>query len=126
MDSKGNILTLIRNGTDQYFVPGNGKVVYGDYKHVGFTGLWPLQDGAAGAFVGECHRCYGDEVILLSGLYRTKSNSPACGVSAGTSLTRLYIMTRYGPPCRNMDVDVYRPTEDHIKYMQIPEKHIIR
>jgi hypothetical protein len=124
MDARGNILTLIRNGTDPYFVPGNGKVVYGDFKHVGFTGLWPVEDGGAAAFVGECHRCYGDEVILLSGMARTKNNSPDCGVSGGTQLTRLYIMTRYGPPCRNMDIDVYRPSPDHIKYMQIPEKHI--
>jgi len=125
MDTKGNLLTLIRNGTDLYLVPGNGKTVYGDFKHVGFSAIWPPGQGGVAGFSGECHKCHGDEVLLLSGLSREKVMSPGCGQSDGTRLTKLYVMTRYGPPCRELDMDVYRPTEAHIRQMRIPAKHII-
>jgi hypothetical protein len=126
MDSKGNLLTLIRNGSDTFFVPGNGKTMVNDFKHIGFSGLWPASEsGGAAGFAGECHRCSGNEVILLSGLARNKNQSPDCGLSAGTSLTRLYVLTRFGPPCRNLAAKVYRPSPEHIKYMQIDPKNII-
>lgn len=108
MDSKGNLLTLIRNGSDPYFVAGNGKTQFNDYKHIGFTGIWPPGEGAGG-FTGECHNCYGNEVILLSGLARNKANAPGCGESAGTQFTPLYVLTRSGPPCRGLELDVYNP-----------------
>jgi len=125
VDHKGNLLTLLRNGTDLYLVPGNGKTVVGDYKHFGFTGIWPPGQGGVAGFSGECHSCFGDEVILLSGLSRDKILSPGCGQTDGTRLTKLYVLTRYGPPCRDLDMDVYRPTAAHIKQMRIPAKHII-
>jgi len=125
MDHKGNLLTLLRNGTDLYLVPGNGKTVYGDYRHVGFSAIWPPGQGGVAGFSGECHKCYGDEVLLMSGLARDKVLSPGCGQSDGTRLTRLYVLTRFGPPCRDLDMDVYRPSEAHIKAMRIPAKHII-
>jgi hypothetical protein len=119
MDSKGNLATLLRNGSDPYFVPGNGKTVYGDYKHIGFSGVWPSGLGVAG-FSGECHKCSGTEVILLSGLSRNKENSPGCGLSAGTELTKLYILTRSGPPCRGLELDVSKNTKpDHLKIMGV-------
>lgn len=108
VDSKGNLLTLIRNGTDPFFVAGNGKTMIDDYRHIGFTGIWPTGNGVGG-FTGECHNCYGDEVILLSGLSRNKAEAPGCGESAGTHLIRLYVLTRSGPPCRGMELDVYNP-----------------
>jgi hypothetical protein len=126
MDSKGNLLILIRNGTDTYFVPGNGKVQYGDYKHVGFTGIWPSGMGGVAGFTGECHSCFGDEVILLSGLSRNKREAPGCGESGGTHLTNLYVLTRYGPPCRDVNEAVYRPSPAHIKYMGIKPEKIMR
>jgi len=57
VDQRGNILALIRNGTDPYFVTGSGKTVRNDYKHVGFTGHWPAGARfAVAGFSGECHR----------------------------------------------------------------------
>jgi len=108
MDSKGNLLSLLRNGTDLYFVPGNGKTMYGDYRHIGFTGVWPNELGTAG-FAGECHKCLGNEVIIMSGLSRRKSMAPGCGSSAGTQLTKLYVLTRSGPPCRGQDLPIANP-----------------
>lgn len=130
MDSKGNLLTLIRNGTDPYFVAGNGKTVFGDFKHVGFTGIWPpglgFSLGGVGGFTGECHSCFGNEVILMSGLSRNKAEAPGCGESAGTHLTPLYVLTRYGPPCRDVNTTVYRPKAEHIKYFGIRPDKIMR
>jgi len=118
MDAKGNLITLLRNGSDQFFVPGNGKSVFGDYKHIGFTGVWPTGDGVGG-FTGECHSCYGDEVIFLSGLSRNKAEADDCGSSAGTHLTRLYVMTRSGPPCRGQELLVYNPNAKLMKKMGV-------
>jgi len=121
VDYKGNMLTLLRNGTDQYFVPGTGKTVFGDYRHVGFSGLWPTGLGAAG-FSGECHKCYGTEVILMSGLFRNKAVAPGCGQTDGTKLTRLYVLTRSGPPCRGMELEVVNASPEHLKKMGVRAK----
>lgn len=112
------MLTLLRNGTDLYFVPGNGKTQYGDFKHIGFTGIWPAGLGAA-AFSGECHKCFGTEVILMSGLSRNKAQAPACGDTDGTKLTKLYVLTRSGPPCRGMELDVVNAHPDHLAKMGV-------
>jgi hypothetical protein len=121
VDARGNLLTLIRNGTDLFFVSGTGKTVVNDYKHIGFTGVWP-QGGAVGGFVGECHRCLGVEVIQLSGLYRNKYQSTECGTSSGTQLTKLYTMTRSGPPCRGETLEVYGAKPGHLEKMGIKAK----
>jgi hypothetical protein len=126
VDSKGNLLTLIRNGTDLFFVTGSGKTVYNDYKHVGFGGIWPAgSEFGVGAFTGECHRCFGNEILLMSGLARNKAHSTECGTSAGTRLTQLYAFTRFGPPCRNPPGKVYRPSPEHIKLMDIRPENIV-
>jgi len=126
MDSRGNLLALLRNGTDSFFVTGNGKTVINDYKHVGFTAHWPAgSDFGVGAFSGECHRCFGNEILLISGLARNKANSVQCGTSAGTRLTNLYAFTRFGPPCRNPPGKVFKPSEEHIKYMDIRPENIV-
>jgi len=125
VNSKGDILALIRNGTDPFFVTGNGKTVYNDYKHVGFTGLWPAGSNfGVGGFTGECHRCHGNEIILTSGLARNKGHSTECGTSAGTRLTNHYAFTRFGPPCRNLDAKVYMPSAEHIKRFAIRPENI--
>jgi len=126
MDSRGNLLALLRNGTDSFFVTGTGKTVINDYKHVGFTAHWPAGSAfGVGAFSGECHRCFGNEILLISGLARNKANSLQCGTSAGTRLTNLYAFTRFGPPCRNPPGKVFKPSEEHIKYMDIQPQNII-
>jgi len=126
MDFKGNLLGLLRNGTDSFFVTGNGKTVYADYKHVGFTAIWPTGSMfGTGAFAGECHRCFGNEIILMSGLSRNKANAPGCGQSAGTRLTNLYAFTRYGPPCRTPGEKVYRPSAEHIRIFDIKPENIM-
>jgi len=103
MDNKGNLFIIIRNGTDFVFVPGTGKTVYDDYRHVGFTAQWP--NTGVGGFAGECHNCFGTEVLLMSGLSRNKFSHDVCGESGGTQLTNIYVFTRIGPQCLGMEVD---------------------
>jgi hypothetical protein len=121
VDTKGNMQILIRNGTDPFFVTGNGKTVYNDYKHLGFTGVWPV-GGSAGGFTGECHRCLGVEVLQLSGLHRNKINRPECGISGGTHLTNYYVMTRNGPPCRGQTLEVYDTKPGQLERMGVKAK----
>jgi hypothetical protein len=84
--------------------------------------MYPDGQGTA-AFVGECHKCMGVEVILLSGLKRNKQNAQQCGVSAGTNLTKLYVMTRSGPPCRGMELDIANPNPAMLAKMGIRAKN---
>jgi len=112
VDMRGNLFIIIRNGTDLYFVAGRGKTVYNDYRHVGFTAHWP-NTGIAG-FSGECHSCFGNEVLLFSGLSRNKFENDVCGESAGTHLTNLYVFTRSGPACIGMEVDEVRTNDPSI------------
>jgi len=112
VDTKGNVFVIIRNGTDLYFVAGRGKTVYNDYRHVGFTAHWP--NTGIGGFSGECHSCFGNEVLLFSGLARNKHDSEICGASVGTQLTNLYVFTRSGPACIGMEVDEVRANDPSI------------
>jgi hypothetical protein len=112
VDAKGNMFVLIQNGTDIYFVLGRGKTVIGNYAHVGFTAHWP-QTGV-GAFAGECHNCFGTEVLLMSGLSRNKHAHDVCGESSGTQLTPLYVFTRVGLQCVGMEVDEVRTNQPWI------------
>jgi hypothetical protein len=112
MDTKGNIFLIIRNATDLFFVVGRGKTQYGDYKHIGFTAHWP--NTGVGGFAGECHSCYGTEVILMAGLYRNKHAHDICGESYGTGLTPLFVFVRSGPICLGMEVDEIRTNEPWI------------
>jgi hypothetical protein len=112
VDTKGNLAVIIRNGTELYFVTGRGKTVYEDYKHIGFTAHWP--NTGVGAFAGECHSCFGNEVLLMSGLSRNKHSHDVCGESSGTQLTPLYVFTRAGPACIGMEVDEVRTNNPSI------------
>jgi len=123
VDEKGNLYVLIRNGTDLFFVPGNGKTVINDYKHIGFGGIWPSPVRGVGGFAGECHRCNGNEVMLISGTARHKSRSPACGTGSEPQQTNQYVFTRFGPPCT--ELKVYRPSKEHIKIFGITPDRIM-
>jgi len=112
IDAKGNVFTIIRNGTDMFFVVGQGKTVANDYKHLGFTAHWP-QTGVGG-FSGECHSCYGTELLLMSGLYRNKHSHDVCGESGGTHVTNLLVFVRSGPICVGMEVDEVRTRQPWI------------
>jgi len=56
---------------------------------------------------GECHNCYGEEVILMSGQSRNKADAPGCGESAGTQGSPRFVLTRRGPSCYGLELDVY-------------------
>lgn len=124
VDPRGNIFTIIRNSTDMFWVVGRGKTVSNDHRHVGFTAHWP-QTGVGG-FAGECHSCYGTEVILISGLYRNKHNHEVCGESLGTGLTTLFVFVRSGPVCLGMEVDEVRTNQPWIvERMGVKAKKIV-
>jgi hypothetical protein len=72
IDRLNNGLTygMIKNGTDTYFVEMYGRTDDREAQ-VGLTGVWParLKFGVA-SFVGECHRCFGNEVLIINAVAR--------------------------------------------------------
>jgi hypothetical protein len=58
---------------------------------VGFNGIWPAGLGVS-SFIGECHRCFGEEQLLVNVISRTKG-SP-CGTIGPTQYTSQYLFTR--------------------------------
>lgn len=95
----------MRNGTDPFLVEIQGLTMANDFGHLGFGAMYPLNLAVAG-YVGECHRCFGVDV-LVTGMSRNRHNSTECGVSAGTSITNVYIFTRAGPVCGTEDTEVF-------------------
>jgi len=51
---------------------------------------------------GECHKCYGTEVIITSGVWRSSADSVACGdggtPNAQAEFTFFRAATRSAPP----------------------------
>jgi len=109
----GDLLTLMRNGTDLYYQIGTGKTDQGDRSHVGFTQQNPgiVGDVEVIGLTGECHKCLGTEVIIMSSVSRSKARGPECGVSDGIrgADQEQYVLTRTGPACRGLALDVHNP-----------------
>jgi hypothetical protein len=101
---------------------------YYDYKHIGFTAIWPPSyTYTIVGFTGECHNCYGKEVILMSAESRSKDKSTRCGKSAETQSINSYSFTRSGPSCYGLTLNskVYRPSEEHIRVFGIQQESIV-
>jgi len=61
----GNLHAVLRNGTDVFWIDLVGAFDTQDRSHASWTGIWPQNRYVAG-FIGECHRCHGEEPRLLS------------------------------------------------------------
>jgi hypothetical protein len=81
---------LLKNGTDTYWVDLVGRAQINKYDQVGFNGIW--SNGVVSSFVGECHRCYGKDYLLVNAVSRTKGTE--CGMSGQVSYTVQYDFER--------------------------------
>jgi len=117
----GEMLSLIRNDTEMFFAAGTGMTSLDDYRHLGFTHHYPSFVGEVVGWSGECQKCFGTEVIIMSSISRNKRRSPECGVSDGIRGVdhHPYVMTRMGPSCRGMELDVYDPNPLFLSKMGI-------
>jgi len=102
-----SVQAIFRNGTDPFFVWGNGNVDYPSYKHFGFSAIWPLERGVTG-YAGECHKCEGTEVLMMSAVTHNINLAPGCGEAANPTLTTMYKFYRSWPPCMGLTLNVPR------------------
>lgn len=102
LESSGLLTGLLRNHTDTYWVDIVGRAQSNRFDQVGFNGIWPYNIGVS-SFIGECHRCFGEEQLLVNVISRSEG-SP-CGVSGETRYTTQYLFTRSNAiVCPNLPV----------------------
>lgn len=91
LESYGLLTGLLRNHTDTYWVDIVGRAQSTRFDQVGFNGIWPFEIGVS-SFIGECHRCFGEEQLLVNVISRSEGNT--CGVAGPTQYTSQYLFTR--------------------------------
>jgi len=55
-----------------------GRTRTSDFAYLGLTSIWPYEVGVTG-MAAECHKCYGVEVMLTVGNWRSSTDSTQCG-----------------------------------------------
>jgi hypothetical protein len=88
---RGILTGLLKNGTDTYWVDIIGRTQEDQFDQVGFNGIWPADIGVS-SFIGECHRCFGVEQLLVNVVSRNKG--PPCGNPGWIRYTTQYVFTR--------------------------------
>lgn len=88
---RGLLTGLLKNGTDTYWVDIVGRTKEDQFDQVGFNGIWPANIGVS-SFIGECHRCFGVEKLLVNVVSRNKG--PPCGNPGWIRYTTQYVFSR--------------------------------
>jgi len=91
LTSNAMLTGMLKNGTDTYWVDIVGRSQLEKFDQVGFNGIWPLNIGVS-SFVGECHRCFGEEQLLVNVVSKNKG-SP-CGYEGNIQYTTQYTFKR--------------------------------
>lgn len=91
LSNNGLMTGLLKNSTDTYWVDILGRAQADKFDQVGFNGIWPLNIGVS-SFVGECHRCFGIETLLVNVV--SKAKGTLCGVPGVTQYTTQYLFER--------------------------------
>jgi hypothetical protein len=89
--NNGALRGLLKNDTDTYWVDIVGRAQSAKFDQVGFNGIWPAEIGVS-TFIGECHRCYGTEQLLVNVVSRTKGDQ--CGEGGAIRYTNQYTFYR--------------------------------
>lgn len=77
-DHSGRVQGFMRNFTDQQWVEVIGRTRISDFLYLGLTAIWPYEIGITG-MAAECHKCFGVEVIMSAGQWRSYYDSASCG-----------------------------------------------
>jgi len=109
----GRVTGFMRNHTDQQWVEVVGRTRTSDFAFLGLTSIWPYEMGVTG-MSAECHQCYGVEVIMTVGNWRSSSDSLFCG-HGGTPTTHtgyeFFRVGGIGNKIHQPDFKVYKPTK---------------
>jgi hypothetical protein len=86
--------------TEAYYMEIMGRTRNNIFDETGFVGIWPLEVGVS-AYAAECHRCYGDESLLVNPISRSSSDNAFCGDGGLVLLGEQYTFKRVPPsyPC---------------------------
>jgi hypothetical protein len=114
----GNMIGFILNGTDTVWVELVGRTRLSDFAYLGVTAIYPLNSGVLG-YSAECHRCSGQEIIVVDSMWRSISDSAFCGDGGSPTAEAAYLFRRdltIGPnrnALHNLpeNFKVYQPTE---------------
>jgi hypothetical protein len=87
LDNFAAVTGLLKNASDTYWVDIVGRTQIGKYDQIGFNGIWPANLGVS-SFTGECHRCFGQENLLVNVVSR--NHGTTCGVEGETRYTTQY------------------------------------
>jgi len=103
---------LVKNGTDTIWVEVVGTARRSDWSYIGLTSIWPLNDGITG-MSAECHRCYGEEVIIMDGMLRSVAESVECGAGSTPSLYQQLRFVKIGTLADALKepLSVWKPTK---------------
>jgi len=101
LENNGALRGLLRNDSDTFWVDIVGRAQATKFDQVGFNGIWPIEIGVS-SFIGECHRCFGVEQLLVNVVSRTKGDVQ-CGVGGDIRYTAQYTFHRDPTlPCPNL------------------------
>jgi hypothetical protein len=89
--NNGALTGLLKNASDTYWVDIVGRAQSNKFDQVGFNGIWPADIGVS-SFIGECHRCFGEERLLVNVVSRSRG-SP-CGTPGPVFYTTQYVFHR--------------------------------
>lgn len=64
--------------TEAYYMDIVGRTRNNIYDETGLVGIWPLNVGVS-AFALECHRCFGEETLLVNIVSRSSQEDEFCG-----------------------------------------------
>jgi len=91
-NNNGALTGLLKNATDTYWVDIVGRTQINLYSQIGWNGIWPANIGVS-SFIGECHRCFGVENLLVNVGGRNHgqlTGGGVCGTAGDTRYTTQY------------------------------------
>lgn len=109
----GRVAGFLRNGTDQQWIEVIGRTRVSDWAYLGLTAIWYYDVGVTG-MSGECHRCSGIEKLLVSSVWRSRSDSSGCGDGGSPAPDASFEFIRYSSGLSNireLNYKVNNPTD---------------
>jgi hypothetical protein len=95
LDNYGALTGLFTNDSETFSVDLVGRSQAANFGQLGFNGIWPLEIGVS-SFIGECHRCYGEEQLLMNVVHRSKGTT--CGQPGPVQYSTRYHFKRSNIP----------------------------
>jgi len=90
--NQGSITGGLKNGTDTIWLDVVGNAEMSRWEHVSFVAMLP-KNTAIVAFIAECYRCSGVEILILNAISRSKGTG-VCGQPGDVNYSQEYAFYR--------------------------------